>query len=103
MNRVVETYIPVGPIFVYLFAVIDVYSRKIVGWHLGLNATIDSMKKAWDKALTNEGLLGVIGAPKMPFTTPSCPAFPAGVEPDPNESLLDRCRKKAYGRLPISE
>ena len=48
VNRVVETYIPLGPIFVYLFAVIDVYSRKIVGWHLGLNAAIDSMKKAWD-------------------------------------------------------
>jgi len=25
------------------------------------------------------------------------------VEPDPNENLLDRCRKKAYGQLPISE
>ena len=61
------TYIALGPIFVYLFAIIDVYSRKIVGWHLGLNATIDSMKRAWDNALINEGLLGVIGAPKMPL------------------------------------
>jgi len=61
------TYIPLGPIFVYLFAIIDVYSRKIVGWHLGLNATVDSMKRAWDNALINEGLLGVIGAPKMPL------------------------------------
>jgi len=60
------TYIALGPIFVYLFAIIDVYSRKIVGWHLGFNATVESMKKAWDKALTSEGLIGVIGAPQMP-------------------------------------
>jgi transposase InsO family protein len=60
------TYIALGPIFVYLFAIIDVYSRKIVGWHLGFNARIESMKKAWDNALTNEGLIGVMGAPQMP-------------------------------------
>jgi len=29
------TYIALGPSFVYLFAIIDVFSRKIVGWHLG--------------------------------------------------------------------
>lgn len=60
------TYIALGPIFVYLFAIIDVFSRKIVGWHLSFNATVDSMKRAWDNALSNEGLLGVIEAPKMP-------------------------------------
>jgi len=51
---------------VYLFAIIDVYSRKIVGWHLGLNARVDSMKRAWDKALANEELVGVMGVPQMP-------------------------------------
>jgi len=61
------TYIPLGPIFVYLFAIIDVYSRKIVGWHLSFNATVKSMKTAWDKALSNECLLDHIGAPKMPL------------------------------------
>jgi transposase InsO family protein len=61
------TYIALGPIFVYLFAIIDVFSRKIVGCHLSLNATVDSMKRAWDNALGNEGLLDVIGAPKMPL------------------------------------
>jgi putative transposase len=61
------TYIALGPIFVYLFAIIDVYSRKIVGWHLGFNATVESMKNAWDKALANEGLIEVIGAPQMPI------------------------------------
>jgi len=60
------TYIALGPIFVYLFAIIDVFSRKIVGWHLGFNARVESMKKAWDKALANEGLIGVVGAPQMP-------------------------------------
>ena len=60
------TYIALGPIFVYLFAIIDVYSRKIVGWHIGFNATVESMKKAWDHALDNEGLLEVMEAPQMP-------------------------------------
>jgi putative transposase len=60
------TYIALGPIFVYLFAIIDVYSRKIVGWHLGFNARVESMKKAWDKALINENLLSVSGAPELP-------------------------------------
>jgi len=61
------TYIPLGFVFVYLFAIIDVYSRKIIGWHLSFNAAVKSMKVAWDKALSNEGLLGHIRAPKMPL------------------------------------
>jgi len=61
------TYIAIGPIFVYLFAIIDVFSRKIVGCHLGFNARVESMKKAWDKALINENLIGVSGAPKLPI------------------------------------
>lgn len=60
------TYIALGPIFVYLFAIIDVFSRKIVGWHLGFNARVESMKKAWDNALANEGLIGIVDAPQMP-------------------------------------
>lgn len=60
------TYIALGPMFVYLFAIIDVFSRKIVGWHLGFNARVESMKEAWDNALVNEELLDVVNAPKMP-------------------------------------
>ena len=60
------TYLALGPIVVYLFAILDVYSRKIVGWHLSLNATVESMKRAWDQALMNEGLLGIGEAPKLP-------------------------------------
>lgn len=37
-----------------------------MGWHLGFNARVESMKRARDKALANEGLIGVVGAPKMP-------------------------------------
>lgn len=60
------TYIALGPIFVYLFAIIDIYSKKMVGWHLSFHSTIQSMKTAWDKALMNEGLISVVGAPQMP-------------------------------------
>jgi len=61
------TYIALGPCFVYLFAIIDVYSRKIVGWHLGFNARVESMKKAWDNALVNENLIDLSCAPKLPI------------------------------------
>lgn len=61
------TYIALGPFFVYLFAIIDVYSRKIVGWHLSFNATVPEMKKAWDKALCQEELVGVTMSPQMPL------------------------------------
>lgn len=61
------TYIPLGPFFVYLFAIIDVHSRKIVGWHLSMSATVKAMKMAWDKVLEGEGLLNRWGAPCFPF------------------------------------
>jgi len=41
----------------YRVAILDVYSRKIVGWKLCFNATVDSVQQAWDQALANEGLL----------------------------------------------
>jgi len=56
-----------GAVFVYLVAIIDLYSRKVVGWHLSLSATVESVKRAWDKALASEGLLEVLEAPKMPL------------------------------------
>ena len=57
------TYIWLGFFYVYLFAIIDVYSRKIVGWHLSFDATVASMKYAWDNALAAEGLAGSATAP----------------------------------------
>lgn len=61
------TYIRLGPFFVYLFAIIDIYSRKIVGCHLSFHATVNEMKKAWDKALCQEGLVQVSKRPEMPL------------------------------------
>ncbi len=61
------TYIAPWPIFVYLFAIIDVFSRKIVGWHLGFNASVESMKKAWGNSLASEDLIDVTTAPQMPI------------------------------------
>ena len=61
------TYLKLEKTFVYLVAIIDIYSRKIVGWHLTCSPTVESVKKAWDKALSFEGLMGVMGAPQMPL------------------------------------
>ena len=51
------TYIPFGRTFLYCFAILDVYSRKIVGWTLSFEATVESAKQAWDQALCDEGLM----------------------------------------------
>ena len=61
------TYLKLEKTFVYLVAIIDIYSRKIVGWHLTCSPTVESVKKAWDKALSFEGLMGVLAAPQMPL------------------------------------
>ena len=51
------TYIPFGRTFLYFFAILDIYSRKIVGWTLSFEATVESAKQAWDQALCDEGLM----------------------------------------------
>jgi len=51
------SYIPFFGFFLYLVAILDVYSRQIVGWKLCFHANVDSVKQAWDQALANEGLL----------------------------------------------
>ena len=38
------TYIPFFGTFLYFFAILDVYSRKIVGWRLSFDATVTSAK-----------------------------------------------------------
>lgn len=52
------TYLRVKKFFMYLVAIIDRYSRKIVGYHLSFTQTAEDVKKAWDLALEKEGLLG---------------------------------------------
>jgi hypothetical protein len=39
------TYIALGPIFVYMFSIIDVLNCKNVGWHIVFNARVESTKK----------------------------------------------------------
>lgn len=45
------TYVPLGAIFLYLALIMDVFSRKIVGWQLGRNMDtelcLDALKRAF--------------------------------------------------------
>lgn len=59
------TYIAVAKTYLYLVAIIDRYSRKITGWWLNYTMTQQDMKRAWESALENEGLLEA-PAEKMP-------------------------------------
>lgn len=45
------TYLRLSKRFVYLFLITDAYSRKIVGWHLSDNLSIESALKALKMAL----------------------------------------------------
>lgn len=51
------TYLAVGDVFMYLIAILDHYSRKIVGWALSPDMTAAAVKAVWDRALVGEGLL----------------------------------------------
>lgn len=52
------SYCRVGEQFWFLIAIIDMFSRKIVGHAVRPSATSDDIKDVFDKALANEGLLG---------------------------------------------
>jgi putative transposase len=58
------SYCRVGDTFWYLIAIIDMFSRKIVGHAVRPSATSDDVKDVFDKALANEGLLATDS--KMP-------------------------------------
>ena len=51
------SYIAVGVTFWYLVAILDHYSRKIVGWGFFSQATQVEGRRVWDQALCAEGLL----------------------------------------------
>jgi len=51
------SYVLVGTVFWYLVAILDQYSRKIVGWGFSPQATQAEVKWVWDQALLSEGLL----------------------------------------------
>jgi putative transposase len=58
------TYIPFFGMFLYFIAILDVYSRKIVGWKLSFDMTVESVKQVWDQALCDEGFLGFGQSPE---------------------------------------
>ena len=51
------SYVRIGLVFWYLLAIIDLFSRKIVGWDLVFQATAEEARRVWDEALAAEGLL----------------------------------------------
>jgi len=57
------SYVKVQAIFMYLIAIIDFYSRKLVGHELSYTQTTEDMKRVWDRALLAEGLLNPLGHP----------------------------------------
>ena len=54
------TYIPTWAGFVYLAVVLDVYSRKVVGWAFGQQQTADLVIAALNMALITRKPQGVI-------------------------------------------
>lgn len=51
------SYLKIGLVFWYILAIIDQFSRKIVGCDLVCQATAEEAKRVWDEALAGEGLL----------------------------------------------
>ena len=58
------SYIPFFGMFLYFIVILDVYSRKVVGWKLSFDATVDSVKQVWDQALCDEGFLDTEEGPE---------------------------------------
>ena len=56
---------PKAYVFFYLIALLDFFSRKVVGWLVSDHETSETAKRAWDIALVNEGLTQA-GPDEMP-------------------------------------
>jgi len=56
VSDITFVHLPYG--FVYLAVIIDVYSRKCIGWALSTNMTTELVSEALDKALTKRAHLG---------------------------------------------
>jgi transposase InsO family protein len=54
------TYIPTGEGFLYLAVVLDVFSRRIVGWAMSSHLYTELMLRALDMALLQRSHEGVI-------------------------------------------
>ncbi len=46
-------------VFLYLYAVLDHYSRKVVAWLVSEQLTSDQVQRVWDVALVNEKILSL--------------------------------------------
>lgn len=55
------TYVPTKEGFLYLAIMLDLHSRKVVGWSMGKrineNLTVDAFRQAYDRERPSEGLL----------------------------------------------
>jgi len=58
------SYLPFFGGFLYLVAILDVFSRKITGCKVCFHATVDQVQQAWDAALAQEGLLARADGPQ---------------------------------------
>ena len=50
------TYLPWHGGFVYVATVLDVHTREIVGWHIGLRHTTDLVMEAFQDAMKRTGI-----------------------------------------------
>ena len=80
------TYVPTLEGFVYLATVLDVFSRKVVGWALGARQTVELVQAALEMALQTRAASGR----GVPFR-PREPVHGAGVQP-----ALRRGRHRAF-------
>ncbi len=56
---------PAAYVFFYLIAILDIFSRKVVGWLATERETSEAVKRAWDIALVKENLTQA-GPDEMP-------------------------------------
>ena len=54
------TYVPTLEGFVYLATVLDVFSRKVVGWAMSIRQTVELVQSALEMALHTRAAVGVI-------------------------------------------
>ena len=65
------TYIPMFRGFMYMYAIIDVYSRKIVGWDVSNTMSVEWCKSVTNEAIEKHGKPGIFNTDQgSQFTSP---------------------------------
>ena len=54
------TYVPTQEGFLYLATVLDVFSRKVVGWAMSARQTVELVQSALEMALETRAVRGVV-------------------------------------------